>query len=139
MERTRVFTMTLPYFKPLGFKYVHEMPIPNNVFTTFDIPTPTMVNRPGFYAPLQGRMWRVTDGEALRMFDYVNAPRALPLQPDERDRERRLYVLEAWIDRSTWSPGPEFILNGYALVDEKDLAVILLNNTLNASIVLNNR
>ena len=55
-------------FKPLAFKYLHEMHSPSAPFTTFGVPTSLNISKPGFYAPAQGRLWKVTREHAIKLY-----------------------------------------------------------------------
>ena len=99
-------------FKPLAFKYLHQMHSPGVPFVAFNIPTALVVDKPGFYSPTQGRLWKVSRALATEFF-YKH-----PIVIDS------YVIIEVWNDRST-TQAPQFALMGYALILEPDLEKVL--------------
>lgn len=111
-------------FKPLAFKYLHQMCSPGGVFTTFNIPTTLEVSQPGFYAPVQGRLWKVSRAVADELFGV--AVSAVTVDH---------YIVETWLDRSSTWHAPQYELMGYALILAPDLDKVIVNGVLAVNII----
>lgn len=111
-------------FKPLAFKYLHQMCSPGGHFTTFGVPTSIEVTKPGFYSPVQGRMWKVSRAVAEEVFGTSVSVMTV-----------NHIVIEVWNDRSSTWHAPQFELMGYALVLEPDLEQLITQGVMTANIV----
>jgi hypothetical protein len=112
-------------FKPLAFRYLHQMCSPGGHFSTFSVPTTLDINKPGFYAPLQGRMWKVSRAVADELFGVS----VTVVIVDH-------LVVEAWVDRrsSPFGNPSQFELMGYALILGSDIEKVIANGALVANI-----
>lgn len=113
-------------FKPLAFKYLHQMCSPGGQFTTFNVPTAIDIKQPGFYTPTQGRAWKVSRAVADELFGVSVSTIVV-----------EHYVIEVWNDRSSTWHAPQYELMGYALILGPDLAKVIVDNVLVQNIVHN--